>query len=148
MEEFAANKDIVKMIATEVGGVDVFREEYKRSEFFIYEKGQDYEDYNQLDAHPDDIDKTGFFEFNCTGLVVAKFFRWRLVCADDHDQITIYDGRNAREPLHVSVVTKEDFTAVDFHDENTLYMATDGKHCNLFLKKELVSDPELYSTEP
>ena len=93
MEEFAGNKDIAKGIATEIGGVDVFREEYKRSEFFIYERGQDYENYDQLDAHPDEIDKSGFFEFNCTGLVVAKFFCWRLVCANSQGQIAIYDGR-------------------------------------------------------
>ena len=35
MEEFSGNEDIVKAIATEIGGVDVFLEEYKRSEFFI-----------------------------------------------------------------------------------------------------------------
>ena len=140
-ELFTESQYVIDNVRPCVSKEDV-KAEYTQVIWDLYNEGMDYEFYDLLKLPPEKYDESGFMDCEFVGLVIAKFFQIKMVCATE-SQIKIYDGTDPKESLKITTISTNDFVKEKV-DYDTFMIATDDKHYNLFLVEEYVRDAQKY----
>ena len=140
-EEFTTRQDVLDSFFPG-GSFEELKEMYSENAFNIYNANYEYDEYDLRGLSEEQWDRGPFFDATLTGMVVAKFFRIKFMCAT-RSQIRIYDGTDPNVPLGISVIESNTFTHQKV-DYKMLFMACNETHCNIMFLQNHVREAQQY----